>query len=103
VLKDKIHSWRCSVLRYLTVLVKNFEKPNEAVEDQMSLSRTDVFEILKEIDKFNEVMCINMMSHKAIMTYIEGVLDCEHTHFVHEMANCDKFEISVITHDYEYT
>jgi hypothetical protein len=102
VLKGKIHSWRCSVLRYLKDLVKHFERPNKAVEDQMSFARDDVFEILKGIDKFNEVMCVNMMSLKAIMTYIEGVLDCEHAHFVHEMANCDKFEIAVITHDYEY-
>jgi hypothetical protein len=47
-------------------------------------------------------MCINMMSLEAIMTYIEGVLDCEHMHFIHEMTNFDKLEITVITHNCQF-
>jgi hypothetical protein len=39
---------------------------------------------------------------KAIMTYIEGVDDCEQAPFVYNMANCKKYELGVVTHDSEF-
>jgi hypothetical protein len=48
------------------------------------------------------VMCVNLMSIDAIMTYVEGINDFEQAHLVQQIASCDKYELGVVTHDKEF-
>jgi hypothetical protein len=101
VLRGKIHHWRLNSCKYLNDLHDMFERPKEAIEDQLHFAKYDILQVLKGIERFN-VMCVSLMSLKAIMTYIEGVDDCEQAHFVYNMANCTKYELGVVTHDSEF-
>jgi hypothetical protein len=101
VLRGKLYQWRLNSVKYLQDLTNLFERPKKATEDQLNFAKNDVLQILKGIEKFN-VMCISLMNTSAIMTYIEGINDCEQAHLVYNIANCIDFELGVVTHDREF-
>jgi preprotein translocase subunit SecD len=56
--------------------------------------------IIKGINPLKSVT-INIMSKKAIQTYVQGVNDQEKSQFVYSMANLRKFMVSVCNHDHQ--
>jgi hypothetical protein len=91
VIKGKMQEWQMNSISLLRRMHS---------DKQIKFVKFDVAKIIKGINLLKSVP-INIMSEKAIQTYVQGVNGREKAQFVYSMANLRRFTVSVRNHDHQ--
>ena len=94
VINGKIVRWRSETMTLISRLIHEGQFKEEEVLDQFIFARTDSYEIMEALSN-HHVLPAGCLNPTALKRYFHGINTRERADFLHQMSNCDTYEIII--------